>query len=29
VIDEEEAKRVFEYLEQMGAVKEELGEIPQ
>ena len=29
VIDEHEAKRVFEYLEQMGAVKEELGEIPQ
>ena len=29
VIDEEEARRVFEYLEQMGAVKEELGEIPQ
>jgi hydrogenase expression/formation protein HypC len=29
VIDEEEAKRVFEYLEQMGAVKEELGESPQ
>jgi len=29
VIDEDEAKRVFEYLEQMGAVKEELGEIPQ
>jgi len=29
VIDETEAKRVFEYLEQMGAVKEELGEIPQ
>jgi len=29
VIDEDEAKRVFEYLEQLGAVKEELGEIPQ
>ena len=29
VIDEEEARRVFQYLEQMGAVKEELGEIPQ
>ncbi len=29
VIDEEEAKRVFQYLEEMGAVKEELGEIPQ
>jgi hydrogenase expression/formation protein HypC len=29
VIDEEEAKRVFEYLEQMGSVKEELGEIPE
>ena len=29
VIDEDEAKRVFEYLEQMGAVKEELGEIRQ
>jgi hydrogenase expression/formation protein HypC len=29
VIDEEEAKRVFQYLEEMGALKEELGEIPQ
>ena len=29
VIDEEEAKRVFQYLEEMGGVKEELGEIPQ
>jgi len=29
VIDEEEAKRVFQYLEELGAVKEELGEIPQ
>ena len=29
VIDEQEARRVFQYLEQMGAVKEELGEIPQ
>jgi len=29
VIDEQEARRVFEYLEQMGALKEELGEIPQ
>ena len=29
VIDEEEAKRVFELLEEMGAVREELGEIPQ
>jgi len=29
VIDEAEARRVFEYLEQMGDVKEELGEIPQ
>ena len=29
VIDEEEAKRVFEYLDQMGSIKEELGEIPQ
>ena len=29
VIDEDEAKRVFQILEEMGAVKEELGEIPQ
>lgn len=29
VIDEEEAQRVFKLLEQMGALKEELGEIPQ
>jgi len=29
VIDEEEAKRVFEYLEEIGGLKEELGEIPQ
>src|SRR5579859_104317 len=29
VIDEDEAKRVFQYLEELGAVKEELGEIPQ
>lgn len=29
VIDEEEAKRVFELLQEMGAVREELGEIPQ
>ena len=29
VIDEEEAKRVFQYLEELGALKEELGEIPQ
>ena len=29
VIDEEEAKRVFQLLEEMGAVREELGEIPQ
>ena len=29
VIDEAEAKRVFQYLEELGAVKEELGEIPQ
>jgi hydrogenase expression/formation protein HypC len=27
VIDEDEAKRVFEYLEQMGKIAEELGEI--
>jgi len=29
VIDEDEAHRVFKVLEEMGAVKEELGEIPQ
>lgn len=29
VIDEAEAQRVFRYLEELGAVKEELGEIPQ
>ena len=29
VIDEEEAQRVFKILEEMGAVSEELGEIPQ
>lgn len=29
VIDEEEAKRVFKYLEELGTLKEELGEIPQ
>ncbi len=29
VIDEAEAKRVFQVLEEMGAVREELGEIPQ
>ena len=29
VIDEDEAQRVFQYLEELGAVKEELGEIPQ
>ena len=29
VIDEEEAQRVFQYLEQMGRLQEELGEIPQ
>jgi len=29
VIDEHEANRVFQYLEEMGAMKEELGEIPQ
>ena len=28
VIDEDEAKRVFEYLQQMDGLKEELGEIP-
>lgn len=29
VIDEDEAKRVFEYLQEIGGLKEELGEIPQ
>ncbi len=29
VIDEEEAQRVFKYLEELGAIREELGEIPQ
>ncbi|HZQ70911.1 MAG TPA: HypC/HybG/HupF family hydrogenase formation chaperone [Terriglobales bacterium] len=29
VIDEEEAQRVFRLLDEMGAVKEDLGEIPQ
>jgi hydrogenase expression/formation protein HypC len=29
VIDEDEAQRVFKVLEEMGAVQEELGEIPQ
>ena len=29
VIDEEEANRVFKYLEELGGLKEELGEIPQ
>jgi hydrogenase expression/formation protein HypC len=29
VIDEEEAHRVFKYLEELGAIGEELGEIPQ
>jgi hydrogenase expression/formation protein HypC len=29
VIDEEEAQRVFRYLEELGALQEELGEIPQ
>ena len=29
VIDEAEAKRVFQYLEEMGALGEEIGEIPQ
>ena len=29
VIDEAEAQRVFQYLEELGALKEELGEIPQ
>ena len=29
VIDEAEAQRVFKYLEELGTLKEELGEIPQ
>ncbi len=29
VIDETEAQRVFQYLEEMGGLKEELGEIPE
>jgi len=29
VIDEVEAQRVFQYLAELGALKEELGEIPQ
>ena len=29
VIDEAEARRVFQYLEELGVMKEELGEIPQ
>jgi hydrogenase expression/formation protein HypC len=29
VIDEAEAQRVFKYLEEMGGLQEELGEIPQ
>lgn len=29
VIDEVEAQRVFQYLTELGALKEELGEIPQ
>jgi hydrogenase expression/formation protein HypC len=29
VIDEAEAQRVFQYLKELGALKEELGEIPQ
>jgi hydrogenase expression/formation protein HypC len=29
VIDEAEAQRVFDYLKELGALKEELGEIPQ
>jgi hydrogenase expression/formation protein HypC len=28
VIDEDEAQRVFKYLDEMGNLKEELGEIP-
>ena len=29
VIDETEAHRVFQYLEELGGLKEELGKIPQ
>ena len=29
VIDEAEAQRVFQYLEEIGGLEEELGEIPQ
>ena len=29
VIDEDEARRVFEYLKQMGDIEEELGEVRQ
>lgn len=29
VIDEDEAQRVFKYLEEIGGLQEELGEIPQ
>jgi hydrogenase expression/formation protein HypC len=29
VIDEDEAQRVFKYLEELGGLEEELGEIPQ
>ena len=29
VIDEAEAQRVFQYFEELGALKEELGEVPQ
>ena len=29
VIDEDEARRVFKYLEELGGFQEELGEIPQ
>lgn len=29
VIDEAEARRVFQYLEELGSIREELGEIPQ
>jgi hydrogenase expression/formation protein HypC len=29
VIDEAEAQRVFQYLKELGALQEELGEIPQ
>jgi hydrogenase expression/formation protein HypC len=29
VIDEAEAQRIFQYLKELGALQEELGEIPQ